>query len=74
MTNLLLYIILLDVGKNQPVVMDVEFNYEDQNHFELACKYVYFCSRVGHFNMEVDGDLLHFEASPLWSVKELQFF
>ena len=33
--------------------------------------YVYFCRKVGHFNMEVSGDWLSFEARPLWSVGEL---
>ena len=52
-------------------------NYGDQNCFFVqGCKYVSFCCKVEHLNMEVNGNWLTGGArwSPLWPVEELHPF
>jgi len=44
----------------------------DAVFFVPGCKHVYFCCKVGHFSMGVNGDWLAF-ASLQWSFEELQF-
>ena len=41
--------------------------------FELACKYVYFCSKIGHFNSEVNGDWPALEPAPRGHPKSCNF-
>ena len=41
--------------------------------FFPGCKHVYFCRKVGHFNMGVNGGWLCFEVSLKWTLEELQF-
>ena len=47
-------------------------SYRDKNCFVPDCKHVYFCCKVGHFNMGIYGDWLSFWASPKWPFEELQ--
>ena len=50
--------------------MKVEINTGDQTVFVSGCKHVYFCCKVGHFNMGVNSNC--FEISLKRALKELQ--
>lgn len=40
--------------------------------FVAGCRHVYFCCKVGKFNMEVYGHSFTFTPCPKWTIGELQ--
>lgn len=48
-----------------------DISHPDQKRFLLGCNHVYFCCKVGYFNMGSYRDRLAFGTSPKWPFKEL---
>lgn len=51
----------------------LKLHLKTKTFFAPGCKHIYFCYKVGHFNMEVYGDLLTLGASLKWPKEELLF-